>query len=63
MKNLFLLIIFVCVVGCFDRMRSTFRTYQDLNESGLVEKGWIPSDFPKNVFNIIEEHDLDINCV
>ena len=36
-----------------------FYTYKQLEESGLIHKGWVPKYIPKSSFNIKERHRID----
>ena len=61
-------IVYTCVIivllcGCSEKMKSEFKTYQDVVAADAITKGWVPSNFPKNTYDIIEVHDLDTNKV
>ncbi len=46
-----------------ERPKSEFKTFKEVEDSGLIGKGWIPPFIPKSSFNIKEQHDLDTNRV
>jgi hypothetical protein len=41
--------------------RSSFRTYEELARSGLIERGWVSAYLPRSSTDIKESHDLDTN--
>ena len=47
----------------FEQSSSTFTNYDEMLESGLIEKGWIPKYIPISATDIHEKHDLDLNKV
>jgi len=57
----------IIIVGALMFLTETvevhFSTYKQLSESGLIAKGWIPSEIPVVVTNIFEVHKLDSNKV
>ncbi|MDA8018470.1 MAG: hypothetical protein MPN21_13595 [Thermoanaerobaculia bacterium] len=44
-------------------MESRHPSFDELEESGLIERGWVPEDFPRSATEIREAHDLDTNQV
>ena len=46
-----------------DQIKAEFATYEELQQSGYFEKGWLPPFLPKSSTNIIETHNLDTNIV
>lgn len=46
-----------------EQSKAEFATYDDLKQSGYIEKGWLPYFLPKSSKNIIETHDIDTNTV
>jgi len=42
---------------------SHFETYQQLKESELIDKGWVPSVIPKSSYDIHETHKVDVGRV
>lgn len=43
--------------------RTEFSSFNEVEKSGYLKKGWIPADFPRNTLNIEETHNLDSNEV
>ena len=43
--------------------KSYFSDYQALEESGLIERGWIPAYLPRSAYEINETHNIDTNIV
>ncbi|MDD1758507.1 MAG: hypothetical protein LUQ22_07245 [Methanotrichaceae archaeon] len=39
---------------------SHFETYQQLEESELIGKGWVPSFIPRSAYDIHETHKVDV---
>jgi len=46
-----------------DQVKTKFATYDDLKQSGYIEKGWLPDFLPESSENIIETHNIDTNTV
>lgn len=46
-----------------ETFESHFETYQELKESELMNKGWVPSIIPKSAYNIYEKHKVDVGRV
>jgi|GEM_PF-1096853 len=42
---------------------SHFDTYQQLENSQLIAKGWVPSFIPKSAYDIYETHKVDVGRV
>ncbi len=42
-----------------ERQESHFETYQALQSSELIAKGWVPDIVPRTAYNIYEEHRVD----
>ena len=42
---------------------NSFDNYESAAESGLFEKGWIPSFIPKSSYNIKEYHSIDESSI
>ena len=42
---------------------SHFETYQQLKESELIGKGWVPSFIPRSAYDIHERHKVDVGRV
>jgi len=38
---------------------NTFNNYTELEESGLIHRGWVPKYIPKSSYNIKEHHRID----
>ncbi len=43
--------------------RSTFTSLEQIKESGLIERGWLPPFLPPSIVQIEESHDIDTNRV
>jgi hypothetical protein len=39
---------------------SHFETYQQLQQSELIDKGWVPSFIPRSAYDIHETHKVDV---
>ena len=48
-------------VAHFENPGSSFQTYEQLQASGLIERGWLPDHLPKSATQIEESHDIDTN--
>jgi hypothetical protein len=46
-----------------ETFESHFDTYQQLEESELIGKGWVPSFIPKSAYDIHERHKVDVGRV
>jgi hypothetical protein len=46
-----------------ETFESHFDTYQQLDESELIGKGWVPSFIPKSAYDIHERHKVDVGRV
>ena len=40
---------------------SSFMTYKELEESGLIDRGWVSKYLPRSATEIEESHDIDTN--
>jgi len=49
------------VFAHFQHPSSHFKTYEDLRDSGLIDKGWVPEYLPRSATDIEELHDIDTN--
>lgn len=58
-----LLIGFVWYMDITERQDSHFDTYQELQSSELIGKGWVPNIIPRSAHNIHEEHRVDVGRV
>jgi len=58
-------VLFLCFIGMerLENPKSSFVNFNELAESGLIERGWLPSYFPKSATNIFEQHNIDTNEV
>jgi hypothetical protein len=43
--------------------KSYFPTYEEAENSGAMDRGWIPTYIPKSSKEIYEQHNLDTNTV
>ncbi len=46
-----------------ETFESHFETYQQLKESELINKGWVPNIIPKSAYDIHERHKVDVGRV
>lgn len=46
-----------------ETFESHFQTYQQLKESELINKGWVPNFIPKSSYDIDETHNVDVGLV
>jgi hypothetical protein len=42
-----------------ERQEAHFKTYQELRDSELMAKGWVPSFIPSSAYDIYEKHRVD----
>jgi hypothetical protein len=45
----------------FENPSTSFQTYKELEESGFIERGWVPTHLPTSATEIEESHDIDSN--
>ena len=43
--------------------KSYFTDYDEMEKSGIMSRGWVPTFIPKSVTNIYEQHSIDSNWV
>ena len=43
-----------------EKQESQFKSYRDLQASGLIEKGWVPEFIPRSAYEIHERHRVDV---
>ena len=43
-----------------EKESNEFRNYEEVEESGLINRGWIPQFIPESAYNIIEKHRVDV---
>jgi hypothetical protein len=61
-----IVVIFVGAVWLFEYLETSeshFETYQQLEESELMGKGWVPSFIPRSAYDIKERHKVDVGRV
>ena len=46
-----------------ETFESHFETYKQLEESELIDKGWVPSFIPRSAYDIHERHKVDVGRV
>ena len=66
MLKLMLSIILIGFITCcerLDQMNYEFDNYEEVKQSGLISKGWIPEFLPVSSQKIREQHNLDTNDV
>jgi hypothetical protein len=52
-------VIFVVAVVVTEYELNSFNNYTELEESGLIHKGWVPKYIPESSYNIKERHRID----
>lgn len=55
-----ILVVAVWLIGSSETYESHFDTYQQLKESELTDKGWVPSFIPRSAYDIHEKHRVDV---
>jgi hypothetical protein len=50
----------VWLLEYFETSKSHFDTYQQLEETELIGKGWVPSFIPRSAYDIHETHKVDV---
>ena len=58
-----LLVVAAWLLGYSEKSASHFETYQQLKESELIDKGWVPRIIPKSSYDIHERHRVDVGRV
>lgn len=43
--------------------KSHFDSYEELEASGLIARGWLPAFLPRSITDTSESHDMDTNSV
>ncbi len=51
----------LAVLGCLERIESSYATLGEAKRDGAIERGWIPGFLPPSAREIHEVHDLDTN--
>ncbi|MFV1976335.1 MAG: hypothetical protein ACC651_11355 [Candidatus Scalindua sp.] len=46
-----------------ENVSSDFSDYEEMQSSGIIERGWVPAYLPKSSKNISEHHNIDTNRV
>lgn len=54
-----LVLTIVSLMGHFERSESRFDTYEQLAQSDLIAKGWVPPLLPLSAYEIAERHRVD----
>jgi hypothetical protein len=55
-----LIFILLMLAACEKKIVGKYESYNDVLNSSLIDKGWVPAFIPKNATNIIESHSVDI---
>ena len=55
-----ILVVAVWLIGYSETYESHFETYQQLQQSELIDKGWVPSFIPTSAYDIHEKHRVDV---
>jgi hypothetical protein len=53
----------VWLLEYLETSESHFETYKQLEESELIDKGWVPSFIPRSAYDIHERHKVDVGRV
>lgn len=48
------------LVGCSEHESNNYKNYNEANESGIIDRGWIPKYIPKSAYDIKEQHKVDV---
>jgi hypothetical protein len=51
------------LLGCGEYKSNSFANYAEANESGIFERGWIPTFIPKSAYDIKEQHRMDVENI
>ena len=49
--------------GCSEYESNSFGSYTEAEESGIIDRGWIPEFIPKSAYDIEEQHKVDIAII
>lgn len=60
-KKYLLPIILLTMYGCSDIVTSEYPTYQNAEEDGLFQRGWLPEIIPRSATEIVVNNNLDLN--
>ena len=58
-NNIFLVIVIISLIGCSEKQSNQFENYEELKDSNLIGKGWVPKFLPKSAYDIKENHRVD----
>jgi len=53
----------ILFMGYVDNINTDFSNYEEMQSSGIIERGWVPAYLPKTSMNISEHHNIDTNKV
>jgi len=55
-----MLVVAILLIGYSETYESRFEKYQQLKDSELINKGWVPSFIPRSSYDIHEKHKVDV---
>ncbi len=53
----------ILLMDYVENVNTDFSDYDEMQASGIIERGWIPGYLPKSSKNISEHHNIDSNIV
>ncbi len=53
----------ILFMGYVNNISTYFSNYEEMQSSGIIERGWVPTYLPKTSINISEHHNIDTNKV
>jgi hypothetical protein len=51
------------VIASFENPSSSYKNYSEMDDSGIINAGWVPDFIPRSAFEIEETHNIDSNIV
>jgi hypothetical protein len=61
MRRAAVVLVMLTLASCGDNRSASFKTLQEAEASGLIEKGWIPPEVPPDATDIRVRWNLDTN--
>jgi hypothetical protein len=61
MKIRLTLVLTAALAGCGDSRSASYATYQELSDAGMIERGWVPPQIPRDALDIRLNWNLDSN--
>ncbi len=70
-KSIFVFLILMLLIGIcgllyidwLETPKSYFNNYNEMEKSGIMSRGWVPTFIPVSAINIYEQHSIDSNWV